>query len=136
MAERADGRKRVVIPKGKDAEEELRAIRRNERRAERRRRKKAAEAGEDPDELDSEDSPPPPTGGPGVIKTAAELKADFATAFEELGGTAGLVAWGRRYPKEFYAIWARLMIPKDAEAVAPNSLEAMLAQLDNGETVQ
>ena len=121
------GRKlREPLPKGKDAEAELQRQRRNERRALRRAKKRAEENGE---ELPIEDSPPAPVQFDGV-PDAEQLKAQFWSAYAELGGHAGLVAWGRRYPKEFYAIWARLCLPKgDAGGPQPNSLEAMLAQL-------
>lgn len=121
------GRKpREPLPKGKDAEAELQRQRRNERRALRRAKKRAEENGE---EFTSPDQPPPPVAFDGV-PDAEQLKAQFWSAYAELGGHAGLVAWGRRYPKEFYAIWARLCLPKgDSGAPPANSLEAMLAQL-------
>ena len=55
----------------------------------------------------------------------------FAEAFADLGGVAGLVQWGKRYPKEFYAIWARVCIPRNMvnDSPAENSLEALLAQM-------
>lgn len=121
------GRKlREPLPKGAEAEKELQRQRRNERRALRRAKKRAEENGE---EFTTDDSPPPPMPMEG-IPGAEALRAQFWAAYAELGGHAGLVQWGRRYPKEFYAIWARLCLPKGGpDGPQPNSLEAMLAQL-------
>lgn len=121
------GRKlREPLPKGKAAEEELQRQRRNERRALRRAKKAAEARGE---EFTPEDAPPPPVMMEG-IPSGEELQQQFWNAYAELGGHAGLVQWGRRYPKEFYAIWARLCLPKGGpETPQANSLEAMLAQL-------
>lgn len=138
------GRKRVLIPKGKEAEEELRRLRRQERRRERRARKKAEELGIEyvpGDESTTEESAPLPAEEFKGLPSLEETKAMFGQAFSELGGVAGLVAWGRRYPKEFYAIWARICLPKDGGSSGDNGdsggLEAMLATLDkrNQETV-
>lgn len=121
------GRKpREPLPKGKAAEEELARQRRNERRKLRREKRAAEARGE---EFVPEDAPPPPVQMDGV-PDAEGLRAQFWAAYAELGGHAGLVAWGRRYPKEFYAIWARLCLPKAGpDAPAANSLESLLAQL-------
>lgn len=134
------GRKpREPLPKGEEAEKELERQRRNERRRLRKAKKAALEAGEDPeavtlgDEQSGSDWPVAPTeGGPvGPVPDAEQLKAQFWGAFNELGGMAGLVQWGRRYPKEFYAVWSRVCLPKNLGDSAPpeNSLEAMLAKL-------
>lgn len=122
------GRKpREPLPKGEDAEKELERQRRNQRRALRRAKRAAEEKGEvfvDPT------APPPPAPAFEGIPDGEQLKKQFWDAYSELGGHAGLVAWGRRYPKEFYAIWARLCLPKAGPGeAAPNSLESMLAQL-------
>jgi hypothetical protein len=53
-------------------------------------------------------------------------------AFNELGGTVGLVAWGRRYPKEFYALWGKYCLPKETDSSSSDDgvdLEALLSQL-------
>lgn len=131
-------RTRTPLPKGKDAEEELKRIRRNERRAERRARKAAAERGEPYDEQSAKPAPadskwdvePAMFDG---IPDAAKLKGMFAEAFADLGGVAGLVTWGRRYPKEFYAIWARVCLPRtlsDGDSGAGAGIEDVIAQLD------
>jgi hypothetical protein len=39
----------------------------------------------------------------------ASVKAALVAAFEELGGVAALVEWGRKKPTEFYALWAKLL---------------------------
>lgn len=63
---------------------------------------------------------------PKTIRLAREHLTD---AFDFMGGVAGLVAWGKQNPTEFYRIWARL-IPKEA---APETetmpLEMLLAKL-------
>lgn len=127
------GRKpREPLPKGEEAEKELERQRRNARRALRKAKKKAAEEGVpfvDP-EQPGNDSALPPADFEG-IPSADQLKEQFWGAFYDLGGQAGLVAWGRRYPKEFYAIWARMCLPKASSDVPQaNSLEALLAQID------
>lgn len=128
------GPRRVNIPTGKAAEEELRRLRRQERRKLRADKKKALAAGLDSDELVAD--APAPTKFDGKLPSGEELKAMFGQAFMDLGGPAGLVAWGSRYPKEFYAIWARMCLPKESEAPASNSLESMLKELDSGATLQ
>jgi hypothetical protein len=82
--------------------------------------------------------PPPAVEGKLAPPTPEELKADLMFAFNELGGRAGLVAWGRRYPKEFYQLWSKFCLPKDDNDNLPDSgLEAMLAQLEpRKETMQ
>lgn len=130
------GRKpREPLPKGEEAEKELERQRRNQRRALRRAKKSAEARGEDPNAVSVSqlegglpwDVPPVGDGG---VPSAEQLKAQLWGAFHELGGQAGLVLWGRRYPKEFYAIWARLCLPKPgSEAPAENTLEAMLAKI-------
>lgn len=134
------GRKpREAIPTGKAAEEELRKLKRNQRRAERRAERAAAngEGKTDNGTVSGIDPILPPMGN-GKVKSVDELRAEFSAAFDELGGVAGLVAWGRRYPKEFYAIWSRVCIPRAVGDLGnPNAggLEDMLSQLD-AETIQ
>jgi hypothetical protein len=129
------GRKpREPLPKGKEAEEELARQRRNERRRLRAEKKRVVAAGGDPDTVTLN----PEAGTPweaepaldGAIPDAEQLKTQFWGAFNELGGQAGLVAWGRRYPKEFYAIWARMCLPKNmGDAPPENSLEDLLSKI-------
>lgn len=129
---------RTPIPKGADAEEELRKIQRNKKRAERRAKKKAIEDAEAGIGVGLPPTPGLPGPAPllGRLKTAEELKQDFQDAFDALGGVAGLVAWGARYPKEFYAIWARMNIPKSlgGDGGSSGGIEDIIAQLD-GATV-
>lgn len=130
-------KKHQRLPKGEEAEAELARIRRNERRAIRRAKKKAAEEGIPWDEsmapkpvTETDDSEVPPSVAFEGIPTGEEMRSQLWSAFGALGGVAGLVAWGRRYPKEFYAVWARVCIPKGGPTeAAPNSLESLLAQL-------
>ena len=126
------GRKRTPIPTGKEAEEELRRLRRQERRRERAARKRAAARGEAVPEEDESttDHPSPVLDGNLKPPSAEELKADLMYAFNQLGGRAGLVAWGRRYPKEFYALWMKHCLPKEDSDEEQTGLEGMLATLD------
>lgn len=125
-----DHRLRTPIPKGADAEAELRKLRRKQMRAERRARKAAEARGEaSPDDpIISTQSAMPKDRVP----TQEELKRDLMGAFHELGGMAGLVAWGQRYPKEFYALWSKYCLPTQSEEAVDDgtSLEAMLKKLD------
>lgn len=129
-------RTRTQIPKGEAAVEELRKLQRQKKRAERRAKKKAAEEAEQGLARDEQSATVGPAPLLGRLKTPEELKQDFQDAFDQLGGVAGLVAWGQRYPKEFYAIWARMNIPKSLGGEAPSGgIEDIIAQLD-GATVQ
>lgn len=128
----ADARKRTPLPKGEDAEAELRRLRRNQRRAERRARRAALEAGE---EGSGGDPITVPQSAMPVdrVPTQEELKRDLMGAFHALGGMAGLVAWGQRYPKEFYALWSKYCLPAQSDDPVDEdgtSLEAMLRKLD------
>lgn len=132
------GTRRYALPKGKEAEEELKRLKRNQRRKERREQRALeamadmSEATEDAiagDEQITRRSSIPKDRAP----TVDELKADLMGAYHELGGQASMVAWGRRYPKEFYALWARYCLPPAEESGGnedQGGLEAMLAQLD------
>lgn len=131
-------RTRTLLPKGEAAVEELRRLQRLKKRAERRAKKKAAEEAErglahDEQSASGDIGPAPLLGR---LKTPEELKQDFQDAFDQLGGVAGLVAWGQRYPKEFYAIWARMNIPKSlgGDGGGSGGIEDIIAQLD-GATV-
>lgn len=42
-------------------------------------------------------------------KTTVSVKAAFEQAFDELGGAASLVSWGREQPTEFYKLYAKLL---------------------------
>lgn len=69
---------------------------------------------------------------PKTIRLAREHLTD---AFDFMGGVAGLVAWGRQNPTEFYRIWARL-IPKEAAPESENMpLEQLLAKLASRESM-
>lgn len=132
-------RTRIQIPKGEAAVEELRKIQRLKKRAERRAKKKAAEEAERGLAHDEQSASGEQLGAAprlGRLKTPEELKQDFQDAFDSLGGVAGLVAWGQRYPKEFYAIWARMNIPKSlgGDGGGSGGIEDIIAQLD-GATV-
>lgn len=145
------GRRRTPIPKGAEAEEELRRIRRLERRRERAAKRKAEASGlrdvqmdVDEDADDEFVTKHSPKGADiDLLKppTMEELQADLMYAFTAMGGRNGLVEWGRRYPKEFYALWMKHCAPESAGPGSgggeSGSLEAMLAQLDaSKETVQ
>lgn len=129
------GRRRTPIPKGEEAEAELRRLRRQQKRRERAARKRAEAKGEiyvGEEPLPGEDGPPAPVDGPLTPPSVEELKADLMYAFNALGGKAGMVSWGRRYPKEFYQLWAKYCLPKEDSGEAPEGagLEALLQQLD------
>lgn len=134
------GKKRTPLPKGADAEKELARIKRNARRKARREAKAREAAGLPPeagDELDTDT--PLPVDGPVRPPTPEEFKAQLMETFNQLGGQAGLYAWGRRYPKEFYALWMKYCAPKEADEPEEDSLEAMILRLErsnDGETVQ
>jgi len=138
----ANGRAvKTKIPTGEAAEEELRRIRRQARR----RVRAAKNRGEEPTKRDVEDilgeslgsldNPADPLDPVEMgVPTPEQLRSQFWGAFGALGGQAGLVAWGRRYPKEFYTVWARVCIPKTLGGGPPaNSLEEMLASLGDDE---
>lgn len=136
------GRKRQALPTAEEALEELRRQRRQARRRERAERKRLEAAGLAPAEEAEADS-----GGDAItgvsslprdrVPTVDELKRDLMGAFHHLGGMAGLVAWGKRYPKEFYALWSKYCLPAASDGPSGEedngSLEAMLRQLDERE---
>lgn len=128
------GRKREIIPKGKEAEEELRRLKRQQRRRERAARKKAAAAGIKPEAEDEEDEFVPMENADGSPLTVEQLRNQLMSTYQALGGQANMVAWARRYPKEFYNLWAKYCLPKEEEDKGEQgSLEALLAQLDKRE---
>lgn len=133
------GRKRAALPTAEEALEELRRQRRNQRRKERHERKRLEAMG-----LAAPEEPEADSGGETItgvsslprdrIPTVDELKRDLMGAFHHLGGMAGLVAWGKRYPKEFYALWSKYCLPAAQSDTTTDeeggSLEAMLKKLD------
>lgn len=62
-------------------------------------------------------------------KTTAEVKAALTEAFENLGGTASLVAWGRESQTEFYKLWVR-MLPTEVKAEVSLGLEDLIDRID------
>jgi head-tail adaptor len=38
-----------------------------------------------------------------------QVKRTLIEAFNKLGGLDGLIAWGEKYPTDFYKLWARIM---------------------------
>lgn len=42
-------------------------------------------------------------------RTTASVKAALVEAFNELGGVAALVKWGKKNPALFYPLWAKLL---------------------------
>lgn len=42
-------------------------------------------------------------------KSTVSVKAAFEQAFDEMGGAAALVQWGREQPTEFYKLYAKLL---------------------------
>jgi len=72
---------------------------------------------------------------PGQRRGRAAMEASrdaVADAFEQLGGVDGLVAFGKKYPREFYTqIWSK-MIPRVNEAEIGEGLEDVLMKLGGG----
>jgi hypothetical protein len=65
---------------------------------------------------------------PGVPnKNTAAVKATVVQAFEELGGVPGFVAWGKKYPTEFYKIYAKLL-PTEIKADVAGGLRMELVE--------
>lgn len=61
--------------------------------------------------------------------TVKQAREQLTQAFEDMGGVPALVKWGKKFPTEFYRLWARL-IPKDAPAAETSlPLETLLAKL-------
>jgi hypothetical protein len=135
------GQKRVQLPKGEDAEKELQRLRRAQRRKERREAKRLKDAAEVYGAGDDGSRDDSITGVKSAMPldrmpTAEELKRDLMAAFHSMGGLSGLVAWGQRYPKEFYALWGKYCLPeqKDSEITDDNSFEALLMKLEEEES--
>lgn len=84
-----------------------------------------------------EDAPPPKlrrVGAPkGPQRAGVAAKESLLSAFEKMGGVAGLVKWGKKNPTEFYRIWARLLPKDEAESVRVIGVEDLLRQLDAGD---
>lgn len=72
--------------------------------------------------------PVPKAQRPRMVRPRIAAKESLETAFERMGGVAGLVQWGKKNPTEFYRIWARLL-PKDVNLGATASLEDLLGRL-------
>ena len=61
-------------------------------------------------------------------KLTKAVKDALGEAFDEMGGTASLVKWGKANPGEFYKLWGRL-IPVEANLKHSGNigLEALVA---------
>lgn len=66
--------------------------------------------------------------GPQAVTVGAREK--LASAFERMGGEAGLVKWGKKNPTEFYRLWARLIPKEENVNVNTVGIEDLLAELD------
>ena len=70
-----------------------------------------------------------PGGKPqGAVSKLTQLKEDFFTIYDKLGGMEGLLGWAKEHPTEFYTMLYKLM-PRTADAdaqVAGLSYEARL----------
>lgn len=78
----------------------------------------------------------PKFGGrkPGSVnKITRDTKEALELAFEEMGGTDALVAWGKLHPTEFYRIWSRLL-PRELKAEVNNEPngKVIICLPDNG----
>lgn len=52
--------------------------------------------------------PPLPDLTPSTDLDTSNVRAVIFEAFNQLGGMAGLVYWGRQNPEKFYQLWAKL----------------------------
>lgn len=81
-----------------------------------------------------EQAPPPKlkvAGAPrGPQRAGVAAKEALLSAFDRMGGVAGLVKWGKKNPTEFYRIWARLLPREDNVNVTAVGVEELLRQLD------
>jgi hypothetical protein len=87
--------------------------------------------------LRGEEAPPPRlrvTGAPkGPQRAGMAAKEALLSAFDRMGGVAGLVKWGKKNPTEFYRIWARLLPKEEDVQVTAIGVEELLSQLDSAE---
>lgn len=71
-----------------------------------------------------------PTGRqPSTVTRTA--RANLYAAFEDMGGVAQLVTWGRANPTEFYRIWARLIPVETDDETKTLPLEVLLEKLSS-----
>lgn len=110
--------------------EELKRLKRNEAR---RKRKAAKTAKVKPTKTTALTTPA--GAGREVPKTMAAARDGLMQAFNDLGGVDGLVDFGVRHPKEFYALWGRMIPKAEAATASSGGLEALLAKLDQGATL-
>lgn len=113
---------RKPLPTAEELLEEAKRQRRRERRAARAAKAKGEAAPV------AQQSSISPASGPAPTDPES-IRNMFNQAFMDLGGVDALVEWGRRYPKEFYPMWARLCIPKDSGETGDGGLEEQLAKL-------
>ena len=72
----------------------------------------------------------PKTGGrkPGVTnKVTASVKAAMTEAFEGLGGTPSLIAWGQENKNLFYPLWVRIAPQEHDLTSNGHTLEALVS---------
>lgn len=63
-----------------------------------------------------------------VAKRGARARDVIMEAFDALGGVDGLVEFGKKYPKEFYTLWGK-MIPRETNVDVGENLEELLGRL-------
>ena len=62
-------------------------------------------------------------------KNMAKARDSLMEAFEALGGTEGLIRFGKMFPKEFYTqLWAKI-IPRESTLDVGENLEELLLEL-------
>lgn len=61
-------------------------------------------------------------------KVTASVKAALVAAFDDLGGVAALVKWGKKYPTHFYALWGKLL-PTEIKNADDKPFEVLVTEV-------
>ena len=73
-----------------------------------------------------------PAGKPkGTLNNFTKVRNAWLTAFDQLGGTAGLVKWGRENRGDFYKLLTRLLPREERITLAGESLADVLDRIEN-----
>ena len=121
--------KAQMIKQGIDPKKADAIIKRRERRklkTDAREKEKAAEMAADIYYAKSKVVVQP---GQKSAKVLVKARDALQQAFEEIGGVDALIAFGRKYPKEFYTqLWAKI-IPRESTLDVGENLEELLLEL-------